>query len=115
MLFTVTVERAAAGGGGLMADGTEIASQVSHDGAGPYVIKVYGKLARHWELELRMRLTYAQTECGTVSTLKGDLPDQAALLGALGRLAMWGYLILLARYDITLDEQAGEEDERRAA
>lgn len=77
---------------------------VSRDGAGLYVIKVYGKLPRHWEPELRMRLTYAQTERGTVSTLRGDLPDQAALLGALGRLAMWGYLVLFARYEVTLDE-----------
>jgi hypothetical protein len=50
-----------------------------------------------------MSLTYAQTECGTVSVLTGRLPDQAALLGALGRLAMWGYLILQVRYDVTLE------------
>ncbi|NTU79010.1 MAG: hypothetical protein HGA45_06350 [Chloroflexales bacterium] len=50
-----------------------------------------------------MRLAYAQTEWGRVSTLRGELPDQAALLGALGRLTMWGYLVLLARYDIAPD------------
>lgn len=115
MLFSVTVECATASGGVSMADGVNMTPRVSGDGAGPYVIRVYGRLARHWEAELRMRLTYAQTEWGTVSTLRGELPDQAALLGALGRLAMWGYLVLLARYDVTLDDWAGDEDERREA
>ncbi|NTU83488.1 MAG: hypothetical protein HGA45_29645 [Chloroflexales bacterium] len=93
-----------------MADGTETSSRPNLDGAGPYTIKVYGQVARHWELELRMRLTYTQTERGTISTLAGELPDQAALLGALGRLAMWGYLIILVRYDISFDERKGEPD-----
>lgn len=68
------------------------------DGAGPYIIQVQGMVEHHWEQELRMTLSYAQNELGVVSTLSGALPDQAALLGALGRLNMWGYLILLVRY-----------------
>lgn len=71
----------------------------SSDGAGPYVITVRGHVGRHWEPELQMRLSYAETEWGVISTLRGQLPDQAALLGTLGRLTMWGYLILLVRYD----------------
>lgn len=87
-----------------MTPGTGATQRLSSDGAGPYVIKVRGRVAHHWEPELRMRLSYTQTELGTVSTLSGVLPDQAALLGALGRLAMWGYLILLVRYDEASDE-----------
>lgn len=56
-----------------------------------------------------MRLTYSQTGRGTVSTLRGELPDQAALLSALGRLAMWGYMVILARYDTTLARWADED------
>lgn len=92
-----------------------MAPAVSHDGAGPYIIRVYGRLPRHWEPELRMRLAYMQTAQGTVSTLRGELPDQAALLGVLGQLTMSGYLILLARYDIALDERSGEDDEQPKA
>jgi hypothetical protein len=50
-----------------------------------------------------MRLSYTRTEWGTISTLTGSLPDQAALLGALGRLAMWGHLIIIVRYEIGHD------------
>lgn len=92
-----------------------MAPPVSPDGAGPYIIRVYGRLPRDWEPELRMRLAYSQTAWGTVSTLRGELPDQAALLGALGRLSMWGYMVLLARYDIALDEWVGEDDEQPEA
>lgn len=92
-----------------------MARPVNHDGAGPYIITVYGELARHWAPELRMRLTYTQMEWGTVSTLRGELPEQAALLDVLGRLTTWGYLVLLARYETTLDEQAGEDGEWREA
>ena len=67
-------------------------------GGGTYVIQVHGEVERHWEDELRMRLTYSRWETGTVSTLVGRLPDQSALLGALGWLAMWGYRIILVHY-----------------
>lgn len=67
------------------------------DGPHTYSIQVQGEVERHWELELRMQLSYQQTEWGAVTTLSGRLPDQAALLGALGQLAMWGYLILSVR------------------
>lgn len=82
-----------------MADGPRTASRATLDGAGPYVIMVQGKVERHWERELQMGLSYAHSERGIVSVLSGRLPDQAALLGVLGRLTMWGYLIILARYD----------------
>lgn len=82
-----------------MADGSWVSLRPSSDGAGLYVIKVWGKLEHHWEAELSMSLRYAQSELGIVSVLSGRLPDQAALLGALGRLAMWGYLIIVVRYD----------------
>lgn len=93
-----------------MTDGMRADQRLSSDGAGPYVIKVRGKVARHWEPELQMRLTYAHTEGGTVSTLAGDLPDQAALLGALGRLAMWGYVIILVCYDGACEGQVAESE-----
>ena len=91
-----------------MADATTPSPTLHSDGAGPYLIQVHGMVSRHWELELQMQLTYGQTEWGTISTLTGQLPDQAALLGTLGRLAMWGYKILLVRYDVVPDLQADE-------
>jgi hypothetical protein len=69
------------------------------DGGGQYRIHVQGEVERHWELELRMQISYQQTERGTITTLTGWLPDQAAMLGALARLAMWGYMIVLVRYE----------------
>lgn len=57
-----------------------------------------------------MRLTYAQTKWGPISTLTGELPDQAALLGTLRRLVMLGYIIVLVRYDLTFGEEEGESD-----
>lgn len=79
------------------------------DGAGSYVIQVWGKLESHWEPELRMQLSYSETERGVVSTLSGRLPDQPALLGALNWLAMWGYQILLVRYDVAECKQHAAE------
>jgi hypothetical protein len=67
-------------------------------GSGPYVIRVQGEVERHWALELRMQLTYAQTEQGIVSVFSGELPDQAALIGVLQWLNMWGYVILAVHY-----------------
>jgi hypothetical protein len=87
-----------------MAEGLRTAGRPNRDGAGPYVIRVWGKVERHWEHDLQMRLTYAQSDRGVVSELRGQLPDQAALLGALGRLAMWGYLIIFVRYDEVPDD-----------
>jgi hypothetical protein len=75
------------------------------DGGGPYRIHVQGAVERHWEADLRMQLTYQRTEAGTITVLAGWLPDQAALLGALARLAMWGYLILLVRYEPELQQE----------
>lgn len=69
------------------------------DDARGYTIQVQGEVERHWELELRMDLSYSESALGTISILSGRLPDQAALLGALGRLAMWGYVILLVRME----------------
>jgi hypothetical protein len=83
-----------------MADSAAAYFHHSSDGAGPYVIKVRGRVERHWEPELQMQLSYAQTEAGVVSVLTGQLPDQAALLGALSRLAMWGYQIILVQYQL---------------
>ena len=83
-----------------MADGGQPSPQLNRDGAGPYTIVVSGEVARHWEPELRMQLRYATTPWGTMTTLSGQLPDQAALYGVLGQLAMWGYLVLLVRYDL---------------
>lgn len=83
-----------------MPDAMQAPQKIHSDGAGPYLIQVYGKVARHWELELHMRVLYTQTEWGTITTLSGQLPDQAALLGALGRLSMWGYLIIIVRYEV---------------
>ncbi len=72
---------------------------IHRDGAGVYVIQVRGKVEHHWEPELHMKVSYDQTEHGLISTLSGTLPDQSSLLGALARLNMWGYLVLLVRYD----------------
>lgn len=69
-----------------------------HGERGSYTIQVLGEVERHWELELQMGLTYCRTETGTISTLSGPLPDQAALLGALQWLSMWGYVILAVKY-----------------
>ncbi|WP_129671698.1 hypothetical protein [Candidatus Chloroploca sp. Khr17] len=63
-----------------------------------YVIQIRGKVEPHWQAELQMQLTYAETESGTITTLTGYLPDQAAMLGVLNRLAMWGYQIVQVRY-----------------
>jgi hypothetical protein len=52
-----------------------------------------------------MVVTYTHLEGGTVTVLTGELPDQAALLGALGRLAMWGYVILQVCYEVRLGDQ----------
>ncbi|NJM05668.1 hypothetical protein HC891_04960 [Candidatus Gracilibacteria bacterium] len=81
-----------------MAGGTQELQQLGHEGGGLYTIEVQGEVERHWEQELNMRLTYRQTEYGTVSVLSGQLADQSAMLGTLGRLAMWGYVILLVRF-----------------
>lgn len=86
----------------------------SSDGAGPYVIKVWGKVERHWEAELQMSLSYAHSERGVVSVLSGRLPDQAALLGALGRLSMWGYLIIFVAYDQAAGAPGGDAPFRTA-
>lgn len=59
-----------------------------------YTIRVRGYLEPHWQAELRMQITYHHTDDGEISVLTGQLPDQAALLGVLGWLAMWGYQIL---------------------
>ena len=83
-------------------------SRLDPDGAGLYIIKVYGRVARQWEPELQMSLSYTHTERGTVSVLTGRLPDQAALLGALSRLAMWGYLVLYVCYDISVEGQGDD-------
>jgi hypothetical protein len=80
-----------------MAVGTQVSRQLRPDGGGLYTIEIYGDVEAHWEQELAMRLTYRETEYGTVSVLTGELPDQAAMLGVLGRLAMWGYMIVLVR------------------
>ncbi|MCS6882585.1 MAG: hypothetical protein RMK84_15020 [Oscillochloridaceae bacterium] len=65
-------------------------------GHGPkmYTIHVRGHVEPHWETELRMQIAYQHTDDGEISLLRGRLPDQAALLGILGWLAMWGYEIL---------------------
>ncbi|NCC36245.1 MAG: hypothetical protein EOM24_30180 [Chloroflexia bacterium] len=63
-----------------------------------YVIQIRGHVEPHWQVELQLQLTYTETESGTISTLTGYLPDQAAMLGVLNRLAMWGYQIVLVRY-----------------
>jgi hypothetical protein len=81
------------------ADGPRASFHPSSDGAGPYVIKVRGKVEPHWESELQMSLSYAHSELGVVSVLSGQLTDQAAMLGVLGRLSMWGYLIIFVRYE----------------
>lgn len=67
-------------------------------GSGSYVIQIQGEVERHWERELRMQLSYCETEFGTLSTFSGQLPDQAALLGALQWLSMWGYVIVFVQY-----------------
>lgn len=90
-----------------MTSGSGLLSRLDPDGAGPYIIKVYGRVARHWGPELQMSLSYAHTERGTVSVLTGRLPDQAALFGALSRLSMWGYLILYVCYDVPAHSQEG--------
>ncbi len=59
-----------------------------------YTIHVQGHLEPHWQAELRMQITYQHTNDGEISVLTGQLSDQAALLGVLGWLAMWGYQIL---------------------
>ena len=79
-------------------NGTPTNPGLRQHGSGPYVIRVQGEVERHWALELRMHLDYAQTEQGTVSIFSGELPDQAALLGALQWLNMWGYVILTVEY-----------------
>lgn len=81
-----------------MAGGTPAWPGLDRDGGGVYLIEVQGEVEPHWERELNMRLTIRQTEYGPVSVLTGALADQSALLGVLGRLAMWGYLILLVRF-----------------
>ncbi|MFQ3662477.1 MAG: hypothetical protein SNJ69_08800 [Chloroflexaceae bacterium] len=59
-----------------------------------YTIHVRGRVEHHWEAELRLRITYHRIGEGEFSTLTGQLPDQAALLGVLNWLAMWGYEIV---------------------
>lgn len=93
-----------------MADGNGIRSRPDRDGAGAYIIRVHGHVARRWEPELRMHVTYALTTLGPISTLTGELPDQAALLGTLMRLAMLDYIIVLVRYDRSLGEEEGASD-----
>lgn len=95
-----------------MAKGSHAPRLLTRDGGGFYVIQVQGEVEPHWELELQMRLVCDDTDTGVVSTFSGALPDQAALLGALGRLAMWGYLILLVRHAPELEPagcQAGTD------
>ncbi len=79
------------------------------DGGGIYTILVQGEVERHWEPELQLQLSYRQTERGVLTVLTGHLPDQAALLGVLGRLAMWGYVILEVRYDSAAELLHGEQ------
>ncbi len=59
-----------------------------------YIIQVRGHVEPHWEAELHLRITYHGAGEGEISSLTGQLPDQAALLGVLNWLAMWGYEIL---------------------
>lgn len=92
-----------------MADESEWPTPPDRDGAGHYVIRVQGEVAPHWERELQMQVAYARTGWGSISTLAGQLPDQAALLGVLGRLAMWGYLILSVHYDVGPGKEPGRE------
>lgn len=89
-----------------MADGTQALPAPRRDGAGSYHIHIYGHVSPYWEAELSMRLTYLQTDAGIISTLTGDLPDQSALLNTLGRLMMWGYLILAVRYEVAATDGA---------
>jgi hypothetical protein len=77
-----------------MADERDRAQRLDRDGAGSYSIQVLGRVEQYWEPELRMQVSHRDSTWGLVSTLRGYLPDQAALLGNLGRLTMWGYLIL---------------------
>lgn len=67
-------------------------------GSGAYIIQIRGEIERYWEAELRMQVAYCETDQGPISTLSGDLPDQAALLGVLQWLSMWGYVILSVQY-----------------
>lgn len=59
-----------------------------------YTVRVRGYVEPYWEAELSMQISYHHTGDGGITLLMGRLPDQAALLGILGRLDMWGYEII---------------------
>lgn len=79
------------------------------EGGGLYTILVWGEVERHWEPELQLALSYRQTEGGVLTMLTGQLPDQAALLGVLGQLAMWGYVILQVHFNAAAEVLQGEQ------
>jgi len=62
--------------------------QVSFDTPAPYQIRVQGRVASSWRDRLQgMEISQATSDTGhTVSTLTGELPDQAALAGVLNAL-----------------------------
>lgn len=74
-----------------------------------YTIHVRGYLEPHLQAELRMQIAYHHTDDGGISVLTGQLPDQAALLGVLGWLAMWGYQILSFTTSSTPTGPSGED------
>lgn len=81
-----------------MVDNTPSEPLPRWQGSGVYEIQVQGTAEQHWATELRMQLSYDDSERGTISIFRGHLPDQSALLGALQWLSMWGYLIILVRH-----------------
>ncbi|MFN2136191.1 MAG: hypothetical protein ACK2UK_09570 [Candidatus Promineifilaceae bacterium] len=73
-----------------------------YDGPGVYVIHIDGRLDESWTARLG-GLTITKSEADEeggrpVTVLKGDLPDQAALLGVLNVLYNNRYPVTFVRY-----------------
>jgi hypothetical protein len=64
-----------------------------------YEIRLQGKLDRSWATEVGMAIDNAvYADRGTVTTLVGELRDQAALFGVLNRIYGLGYPLLSVMY-----------------
>jgi hypothetical protein len=67
--------------------------RVTPYGPARYSVRVHGALSDTWSATLGgMRIESSND--GSISTLEGSLPDQAALMGVLKTLVAMGFVIL---------------------